>query len=814
MGDERPRGETGVVIGAGGMGKTTALDALAQQHAERGRRAVVVSTPTSGEVKFPSDTDLDLLIIDDAHLLSGPAFGQLLEIAEDRERTFSLCVAARPDANHMGLGRLTEVAERRGMLHELGPYAPEELGAALTMSIDAAADASLFDAVQSLTGGHPLIVDRLVAGWLDLDLIDRGRVADALPPAPAPVVRALSGPVRQLDPGVRSLLAAIALAADHPALFTSASADLQLLHSHGFLLSPGAMPLSPGGIPRSIAAGVIANLEPSELEAGEKRLATELARVGADPVVTAEHFALLSHPANDAFNAWCAAGDYLLDVDPAAAAHWYERARQVESSTDVEARLAVAAAAAGQEAVANRSIGEVLRSEPHNPRTLGAGAQIAARHGRWSEAGELIDAITEHPRWSDTVVAVLSRGAGLLAERNRVFETQPVAADPTAATLDSALTALRISLEHIPETAALTEAVRDLASRAGAQPGGMDLPLNAFEIGAVAAVAAGELEMADVLLQSLAGRDAAPSTSSLQNWLQVRTGGQPVAAHASEDDDGQSEEPQAVSPYAELLDLAAVALASRRSGDVAASSAVLERLRSVVALAPIDVLTFDAAAELMILARRFGSRTVLHTITERLVRFLQIHGQPPLWGVRLRWAELEAAVSTRDLDLARAAADALKAIGPTGPRLTSLVDASLTWIEVLEERADAEVVLATAADLEQSGFGSEAALLVGQAAIRLESAKDARKLLNRARELRGMASTATADQSTQSGLSDREIEVAELILDGHSYKEIGSRLFISAKTVEHHASHIRQKLDAVGVPRAVFLASLKADLGN
>ena len=123
-------------------------------------------------------------------------------------------------------------------------------------------------------------------------------------------------------------------------------------------------------------------------------------------------------------------------------------------------------------------------------------------------------------------------------------------------------------------------------------------------------------------------------------------------------------------------------------------------------------------------------------------------------------------------------------------------------------------MLQTAADLEQSGFGSEAALLVGQAAIRLESAKDARRLLNRARELRGMASAAGPEQSTQSGLSDREIEVAELILDGHSYKEIGSRLFISAKTVEHHASHIRQKLDAVGVPRAVFLAALKADLAN
>ena len=36
----------------------------------------------------------------------------------------------------------------------------------------------------------------------------------------------------------------------------------------------------------------------------------------------------------------------------------------------------------------------------------------------------------------------------------------------------------------------------------------------------------------------------------------------------------------------------------------------------------------------------------------------------------------------------------------------------------------------------------------------------------------------------------------------------------SAKTVEHHVSHIRRKLDATGVPRAAFLAALRSDLGR
>lgn len=45
-------------------------------------------------------------------------------------------------------------------------------------------------------------------------------------------------------------------------------------------------------------------------------------------------------------------------------------------------------------------------------------------------------------------------------------------------------------------------------------------------------------------------------------------------------------------------------------------------------------------------------------------------------------------------------------------------------------------------------------------------------------------------------LSEREREVAELILLGHTYREVGARLFISAKTVEHHVARIRRRLGA------------------
>lgn len=45
-----------------------------------------------------------------------------------------------------------------------------------------------------------------------------------------------------------------------------------------------------------------------------------------------------------------------------------------------------------------------------------------------------------------------------------------------------------------------------------------------------------------------------------------------------------------------------------------------------------------------------------------------------------------------------------------------------------------------------------------------------------------------------SPLSEREREVLQLVARGHSYKEIGARLFIAEKTVENHVRNILGKL--------------------
>jgi DNA-binding CsgD family transcriptional regulator len=51
-----------------------------------------------------------------------------------------------------------------------------------------------------------------------------------------------------------------------------------------------------------------------------------------------------------------------------------------------------------------------------------------------------------------------------------------------------------------------------------------------------------------------------------------------------------------------------------------------------------------------------------------------------------------------------------------------------------------------------------------------------------------------------------------MVLAGDTYREIGAKLFISPKTVEHHVARIRAKVGAT--TRAEFVAALRSLLEN
>jgi DNA-binding CsgD family transcriptional regulator len=77
---------------------------------------------------------------------------------------------------------------------------------------------------------------------------------------------------------------------------------------------------------------------------------------------------------------------------------------------------------------------------------------------------------------------------------------------------------------------------------------------------------------------------------------------------------------------------------------------------------------------------------------------------------------------------------------------------------------------------------------------------------------RSRPDSATGGPAQQGTLSDRELEVAELVVAGLTYKEIGERLFISAKTVEHHVARMRQRLGSSS--RSELMAHLRMITNN
>jgi len=59
-------------------------------------------------------------------------------------------------------------------------------------------------------------------------------------------------------------------------------------------------------------------------------------------------------------------------------------------------------------------------------------------------------------------------------------------------------------------------------------------------------------------------------------------------------------------------------------------------------------------------------------------------------------------------------------------------------------------------------------------------------------------------------LSPREREVAELVLAGMTYRQVGESLYLSAKTVEHHMARIKRRTGAAS--RSELLERLAVSL--
>ncbi len=96
-------------------------------------------------------------------------------------------------------------------------------------------------------------------------------------------------------------------------------------------------------------------------------------------------------------------------------------------------------------------------------------------------------------------------------------------------------------------------------------------------------------------------------------------------------------------------------------------------------------------------------------------------------------------------------------------------------------------------------------LVATGAALDLAGAADyAREQIQLAR---GQLAARGTRPSAAGGLSRRQIEVLRLVAEGCTTREIGERLYLSAKTADHHIQHIYTKIGVSTRPTAALWAS-------
>lgn len=757
-----------VVGGPGGFGKTELAEGVASELIDADISCTVVQGDLVSENTSLGD---DLVIIVDAADRAPSGFlAQLRADAMSPTSNRSLLLLARAPFAAGELAELSALADRDDRLVTLSTLSLDELAARIPP--DSSIDPSF---LSDLTGAIPLHVDRLCTaweqtGWPDIDTTQGGFELGGR--VPERFVQHIEIQMGRLDTAERVTLGALSFA-------ETALGDGDDVTQIARLVDAGL--IEPDSrVPNAVAAAVRQSLMGVERELALGRAGITLLQTNA--ALAADLADGLSDPPSWAAIAWAAAGRFT-------------------SATEMI------------DAQAGHTDGALLAAHAH----------VAASESRWNDAARLSAEIAEHPYWStDKIAAVARLYACLDASPAEAQSGAEQSDEPAARFLCEAVDAFVATMlpdGGLPDPAlsetgptALGDRLRSVARQASNQQPTLDIAVSGSELAAIAALLSGEFEVARTLIERSPESSSRSAVSeALEEWVTLRAGAPTASAErgGSPPSDAAAVT-EGLAPR--VLSLAAKVMESRRSGDIDGQAAVLDELVAIGSMLSVDALTFDALCELYLGAQRVDARREARELGRGLDAFVDRLGAPLYWDARRRWNEVESAVAGGDAEAVAAAAKRLADIPGIDDVLAPLVAAAGQWVRVLNGQIDKSSLDLVLDELETHGFVWEAASLAGQAAIRSSNADLAKDLLQRGRDFR-QAAPATKITSP-AGLSEREIEVGLLVLAGHSYKEIGATCFISPKTVEHHISHIRQKLTAVGVSRAEFRAALAADLNQ
>ncbi len=550
-------------------------------------------------------------------------------------------------------------------------------------------------------------------------------------------------------------------------------------------------------------------------------LARELARGGlADSRVAAE----LEQAANAA-----------LESDPRLASQLYEEALLAGADPlATAARRAQAAAGDGELDAAARIIDALLVSA--EPPDVRRGADVAA--SVWAQRGMLARGADVYS-WlgpgrvgaSAPLAAVAMIGAGDRAGAEAFFQPDAPASSPTllAAALVQTGQGVLASLGEKPQQGiSILIHASDMLNSAGMA---LPLPETPAALAALLALHSGEPHLAETVCRSAVvagqgGNAAQPRLLLLQAWAAMMQDKLEDARLAATEAAKVNHWP--LVPRDEFMSAALEVGLARRNGDVPELLRAWERAREAMLHTSVDLYNLLPWGELLIAAARLRETRRVAQYLEDAWKLLGRLGGPALWSVPLHWAAVQAALLNESpADLAPHAT-ALARASAHSQLAAVLATAGKAWVSVLAGRFRTPEVEGAARLLGAVGMPWEGARLAGHAAARAEERRDMMRLLSCARDLHPQGSpgaSGTADvqagsgadgvgkaaQPDASGLSEREKEVARLVLEGKTYREIGEAIYISPRTAEHHIARIRRRLGAEN--RSDLLARLRLALG-
>ncbi|MFD4669634.1 LuxR C-terminal-related transcriptional regulator [Lentzea sp. NPDC058450] len=686
--------------------------------------------------------------VDDGHAITEAEADRVLASGEP------LVIAHRLWPDNRALARLVGSLPGTVARVPLGPLSPSQVRTFAAGVLGEEPSRDLVARLYERTGGTPAFV------LAELSADPRAAFARHFEELPATardllLAGALGAP---FDLG---LLASV-LAIDLPTV----SESVESLRSAGLLKVDGS--------PLSVAADAIIALTPADVRADLLRKLAVAQAARAQPV---SHYVLslldLGVADADLAEVFTAAGREVVTGDPALAARLFEvtgattdLARAHALSGDLDGALEAVHAAADADA-------------------LLVAATVLTLRGQVGRGAELLQHTDDAVARGFAVTGLL--GAGHLDRARSALAAR--APQPTGSLSDSLghrLADIVVASVTGPPMAAVSAAVATAGvNQAG--PRAAVHPDSPVALAALICLHAGELATARTLLsRSVLGDDGLGLQADRHRLLLATT------EMLAGDLDAAELDPAHREPREDLFATALALGTTRRAGDLRALGEAWEPAQQALVVHPVDLYTLIPLTEIVVAAARIGQFRRVETHLSEAWALLDRLDNPPLWTTLPRWNAFHAALLTGDHDAADEHLAVLTHSAATLPFASALADAGRCWTLAGRNEVDAAEVEAAARELRAHGLRGDAARLAGHAAMHTTDRKAMAQLLDTARQFQGQGQ----DRVNAASLSDREQEVAALVRDGLTYREVGDTLFISAKTVEHHVTRIRRKLGA------------------